>query len=154
MPISSLNSTGKNTINAGGDLITSNVLLTGRLDVAEIREVISDITIQSNVITASYEDANIFNVTSTPAANFTFNLTNVPTQNLRMFGITLIVTQGSTGYIPNVLQIDGTPVTIKWFNAVSPSPTSISGRIDLFNFTLIRRVDSWIALGNANANFG
>ena len=154
MPISSLNSTGKNTINAGGDLITSNVLLTGRLDVAEIREVISDIIIESNIITASYEDANIFYVTSTPSANFTLNVTNVPTDNLRMFGITLIVTQRSTGYIPNVFQVNSSPITIKWINSSVPAPTNSAGKIDIFNFTLLRRVDSWIVLGTANVNLG
>jgi hypothetical protein len=45
-------------------------------------------------------------------------------------------------------------VTIRWFGALSPTPTSTSGRIDIFNFTLVRRGGSYVALGNASPNFG
>jgi hypothetical protein len=154
MPISSLNSSGKNTISAGGDVITSNVLLSGRLDVSEIREVMNDISIISASVVVSYEDANVFYVTSTPAANFTINLTNSPTDNGRMFGVAFVVTQGSTGYIPNVFAINGTVQTIKWLNSSAPTPTSSSGKIDIFNFTILRRSDAWIVLGTANTNLG
>ena len=153
MPISSLNSSGKNTVNAGGDVITSNVLLSGRLDVSEIREVMNDVSITSASVVVSYEDANVFYVTSTPAANFTINLTNSPTENGRMFAVSFVVTQGSTGYIPNVFAIDNSIQTIKWAAGVTPTPTSSSGKIDIFNFTLIRRSNAWTVIGTSSLNF-
>jgi hypothetical protein len=153
MPISSLNSTGKNTINAGGDLITSNVLLTGRLDVAEIREVTADVLINSNTILSNYQDSNIFYCTSTPAANFTINLTNVPIDNNRVFTVSYIIIQGSTGYIPTAFQIEGDAQTIKWNNSTAPIPTSTSGKVDIFTFTVFRRLNSWEVLGNVSRNF-
>lgn len=153
MPISSLNSSGKNTINAGGDPITSNVLLTGRLDVAEIREVTKDVSISSNILLSNYQESNIFYCTSTPGANFTINLTNVPVDNDRVFTVSYIIVQGSTGYIPSAFQIDGNAVSIKWSNSTTPSATSTSGKIDLFTFTVFRRSSAWEILGNVSRNF-
>jgi hypothetical protein len=71
-----------------------------------------------------------------------------------MFGVAFVVTQGSTGYIPNVFAINGTVQTIKWLNSSAPTPTSSSGKIDIFNFTILRRSDAWIVLGTANTNLG
>ena len=83
----------------------------------------------------------------------TWSITNAPTTNGRTFSITGFVTQGATGYIPSTLNVNGSAATIKWFGGTSPTPTSSSGKIDIFNFTLIRRGDAWTALGNASVNF-
>jgi hypothetical protein len=84
----------------------------------------------------------------------TWNITNAPTTDGRTFTVTGFVTQGGTGYIPSTLTVNGSAVTIRWFGALTPTPTSTSGRIDIFNFTLIRRGGSYVALGNASPNFG
>lgn len=76
------------------------------------------------------------------AANFTANLTNVPTTDSRARVIVLIINQGSTAYMPTAIQIDGTSQTIKWAGGVSPSGTA--NGINFVSFTLIRAASAWI----------
>jgi hypothetical protein len=83
----------------------------------------------------------------------TFNFTNVPTDNDKVMTVNVLVTQGSTGYIPTTLQIAGTNQTLRWSNAVAPTPTSSAGKIDIFSFTFIRSGSSWIVFANSNLNY-
>ena len=116
-------------------------------------EDIVDVTHTTNSIPLNYEDGNIFFLTNTLSASATVNVTNAPSVNGRVFTLNLFITQGSTGYIPSVLNINGGPSTIKWFDGEVPTPTSVSGKIDVFNFTIIRRSGSYTALGNAGLNY-
>lgn len=131
----------------------NNVTISGRLDVQEIREDVLDGSIVSNVFTADYSLGNIFYLTASPGANFTINLTNAPTDNGKSMSLTVVVPQGSTGYLPSAFQIAGTGQTLRWASNVTPVPTSINGRIDIFSFTLIRRASAWVVLGAANLNY-
>lgn len=140
-----------------GNITTANIIdlnVTGKLNIQEVTEYVADYTITSNSATLVYSTANIFYNSASPAANFTVNVTGVPTTDDQTVTISVIVTQGSTGRIPSALAIDGTGQTIKWASGVAPVPTSVAGRIDIFNFTLIRKSSSWIVLGSANLNFG
>jgi hypothetical protein len=83
----------------------------------------------------------------------TFNFTNVPTDNDKVMTVNVLVTQGSTGYIPTTLQIAGTNQTIRWPNSSAPTPTSSAGKIDIFSFTLLRSGGSWIVFGNSNLSY-
>lgn len=147
---------------SGTATFAGDVVITGRLDVQEIREYVIDRnvgTVTANVFTADYSIGNIFYINTAPTANFTVNLTNAPTDNGRTISITLVTTQGATGYLPNTFQVAGTQTTggtngIKWVGAAAPTPTSSAGRIDLFNFTLIRRGSTWETLGSSVLNFG
>jgi hypothetical protein len=132
---------------------TGNVSISGRLDVAEIREATEDVTISSGSITSNYQDSNVFICTTTASANFTVNLTNVPTDNNKIFTLSYIITQGATGYIPNVFAIDGVIQTIKWVGGNAPTPTSSNGKKDIYNFTVFRRSDAFEVFGNATRNF-
>ena len=80
------------------------------------------------------------------SANFTANITNVPTTNNRVIVVTLILEQGATSYIPNVLQIDGSSQTINWSNGTTP--TGNANKKDLVSFSLIRTSSTWTVLGN------
>jgi hypothetical protein len=133
--------------------ISGNIDMTGRLDVQELRETITDLSIVSNILTVDFTTTNIAYVATAPAANFTVNITNVPTQNAKTITVSVFVVQGATGRIPSALQIDGVGQTIKWASSTTPTPTSSAGKIDIFNFTLVRRSDTWTVFGNMNANF-
>lgn len=128
---------------------------TGSLNVQQIREKVSDSSISSNVMTCDYSTGTIFYQATAPSANFTVNVTNLPTDIGNAMVISLFVTQGTTGYIPSALQIAGASITIKWAGGTAPTPTSSSGKIDVFTFTLIRRGSpaGWTALGSANLNY-
>ena len=130
-----------------------NLSVTGRTDVAEIRELISNVSVSSGTLTCNYAVACVFYLASMSGVggNFTVNVTNVPTDNNYAMTISIIVNQGSTGHYPSVLQIAGTPVSIRWVNDAAPSVNA--NRIDIYNFTLIRVSSAWVVLGSASNNY-
>jgi hypothetical protein len=136
-----------------GTLSAESATFTGTLDVQEIRETINDVTLSSNAGTFDWSTGNVFFIGTAPSANMTFNLTNVPTDNGKIMSVTVFVTQGSTGYIPSTLNINGSSATIKWVNGTNPVPTSQAGKIDIFAFSLIRRGSAWTVLGSSSLNF-
>lgn len=80
------------------------------------------------------------------AASFVANITNVPTTDSRTIMVMLVLTQGSTAYIPSALQIDGAAQTIKWLS--STVPTGNASKTDLIAFTLLRVSSTWTVLGS------
>jgi hypothetical protein len=138
---------------SGNTTFTGNTNITGRLDLEDVRETVNDGTITANVLTLDYSAGTICYIPVAPTANFTVNVTNAPTDNGKAITIVIMVTQGATGYIPNVLQIAGSAQTIKWLGGTNPTPTSSAGKLDIFNFTIVRRATAWTALGNAALNF-
>ena len=137
----------------GGISVTGAERFTGRFDVQEMREDISNVTLASNVLTCDYTAANVYYSATAPGATWTINLTNVPTDNDKAISISVIQVQGSTGYYPGTFQIDGASQTIKWGGGSVPSPTSSTGKIDIFNFSVIRTGSAWIVLGSSNLNY-
>jgi hypothetical protein len=84
----------------------------------------------------------------------TLNVTNVPTTSSKAMTINVVVTQGSTGYIPTTFQIAGTNQTIRWPGGSTPVGTSTANKLDIFTFTLLRLSSgSWLVLGSFNLNF-
>lgn len=124
-----------------------------RVDLQQMREAVIDVTPSTNTYTCNYSSGAVFFGTSAPSANFTVNLTNVPTDNGKAITVSIIITQGATGYVPGTFNIDGSGQAIKWIGGSAPTPTNGVGKIDIFNFTLIRRSSSWTVLANANLNY-
>ena len=138
---------------SGNPSFTGTPTFTGGVRVQEMIEDIVDVTHTSNAMTLDYQNGNIFFLTNTLSGNATVNITNAPTDNGRTFTVNLLVTQGSTGYIPSVLNINGSSATIRWPENTAPTPTSSSGKIDVFNFTIIRRSSAYVVLANAGLNY-
>jgi hypothetical protein len=99
----------------------------------------------TGTVTHDYSLGTLF-YHSSISANFTANITNVPTTNDRSIVVSLILNQGITGYIPNNLQIDGSSQTINWVGGSTPTP--IANKKELVSFILMRISDSWIILGS------
>ncbi len=148
-----LNTSG--LITAPGGLTASGaVSLSGTVDIQELRENIVDVTLASNVGTLDWTAGNIYYIGTAPTANMTFNATNVPTDSGKAMTINVLVTQGSTGYIPTTFQIAGSNQTIRWTGGIAPTGTSSASKLDIFTFTLLRTSsNSWIVLGSYNLNF-
>lgn len=94
--------------------------------------------------TVNYDMSNgatFYHSSVTLGANWTVNLQNVPTTDAKSIIVTIMVVQGSTSYIPNVLQIDGTTQTIKWPGGITPFGKADS--VDVFSFGLIRTGATW-----------
>ena len=83
---------------------------------------------------------------TTPAADWTVNLTNLNLNQLKFAtNITLVITQGGTAYIPNAVEIGGAAQTIKWQGGSAPTGTA-SGT-DVVSFTIMRDNTTYIVLG-------
>jgi len=132
---------------------TGNVAISGRIDKTTVRESVADVSVSASVVTADYSTGDIFYVGTAPASNFTVNLTNAPTDNGKAITVVIFVTQGATGYIPNVVQVAGSAQTIKWANGAAPTPTSSAGKIDIFSFTFVRRSSAWTVFGSSNLGY-
>ena len=132
---------------------TGNVAISGRIDKTTVRESVADVSVSASVVTADYSTGDIFYVGTAPASNFTVNLTNAPTDDGKAITVVLFVTQGATGYYPNVVQVAGSAQTIKWANGAAPTPTSSTGKIDIFSFTFVRRSSAWTVFGSSNLGY-
>jgi predicted DNA-binding protein with PD1-like motif len=150
-PIASPTFTG--TVTAPTITSSTSLTSTGLTTLAETAEVLSTGTISSNTFTANFNNGAVFYITTAPSANFTINVTNLPTTDNIVTVLSFFVIQGATGYIPNALQIGGSSQTIKWSGGLTPSATNGSGRVDVFTFTFIRRSSTWEVLGTSNRNF-
>jgi hypothetical protein len=137
----------------GGLSATGGVNLSGTVDIQELRENLVPVTLSSNVGTLDWTLGNIYYISTAPTGNMTFNFTNVPTDNDKVMTVNVVVTQGSTGYLPTTLQIGGTNQTLRWPNNSAPTPTSSAGKLDIFSFTFLRSGNSWIVLANSNLNY-
>lgn len=140
---------------SGAPSFTGTPTFTGGIRVQEMFEDVVDVTLSANAATLDYQAGNIFWTTNTPSSNMTLNVTNAPTTNGRIFTVNLLVTQGSTGYIPNVssFTINGSAVVPRWAAGVAPTPTSSAGKIDVFSFTFLYRASAWTVFASSNVNF-
>lgn len=139
--------TTKNTLvvmdgstNGGHPLAKANAL-------SQLSEVLSTKTGATGTVDHDFTASSIFYHTSA-AADFTANITNVPTTDDRTTNIVLVIVQGATPYLPTALQIGGSAVTIKWQGGSAPSGTA--SQVDVVSFTLIRTGAAWTALGVLN----
>jgi hypothetical protein len=132
---------------------TTDLNVVGLTSVSEISETLSNLILVSNSASPNFVNGGLFYISASATGNFTLDLQNVPTTDSRVLTISFIVVQGSTGYIPSVIRIGGSAQTIKWVGGSAPTPTSSSGKIDIFTFTFIRSSSSWQVLGSSTRNF-
>ena len=82
--------------------------------------------------------------TSNSTANFTFNIRGDSSTSLNSIlsvgqscTIALAVTNGSTAYYPNTIQVDGSTVTPKWQGGTAPTSGNASAT-DVYTFVVIK----------------
>ena len=147
-----LTATGLATLNGGAN-ITGAVTITGPLTVMEMREQVNSLTISANAVTFDYTTGNLFYIGTAAAANYTINLTNVPTTNGYITTAVVFQVQGSTGYYPSAMNINGSAATIRWAQGAAPLPTNGTNKIDIWSFTIIYLSGSYTVIGNVNYNY-
>jgi hypothetical protein len=81
---------------------------------------------------------------STVAANFTCNVTNVPTTFDNYLEVRLIISQGATGYYANVLQVNGSAVTVNY--DVTPTPSI--NQFEIQTFKIFNIAGTFFAVGD------
>lgn len=137
-------------ISSGSSTFSSGITVNGTANLQQIKEKINDGTISANILTCDYSIAGIFYTSAT--ANFTLNITNLPTDNGSATTVTVIVSQGSTAGYPINFQISGLPQIIQWSNN-NAIPTPSANKTDIFTFTLIRRSSIWTVLGSYSLKY-
>jgi hypothetical protein len=123
---------------------TGAASLTGGITLQQITEVLNTKTGATGVVTHDYSTGDLW-YHSSISANFTPNFTNMPTTANRTVAITLILNQGSSGYYPSAVQVNGAGVTLRWANNVTPTP-GVS-KFDTAAFTFIYTGSTWYCLG-------
>lgn len=87
---------------------------------------------------------HIFYHTS-PDANWTANFVNMNLNSGYATTVTLIISQGATGYYPNNIQIDNVAQTINWQGNATPTPST--NRTDAVTFSVINNSGTYVVLG-------
>lgn len=118
------------------------------------------LTVTGNQGSIAYDynnaSANVF-FSQAENANFTFNITNLPTTEDRVYNFVFIVNPGAGGGYPNVLTINGAGVAIRWPGAAPTATTG--GNEDVYTIMVARRGTdggntsaAWFAFGFASLN--
>lgn len=145
---SSINLTAPDAVNVSNDIsVAGDISITGIADLAGTRENVQLIVGATGVVTHDFSISSLWQHTSS-AANFTADITNVPTDDNKSISIAVVITQGSTPYLPTALQVDGVAQTILWQGGSAPSGTA--SQTDIVGFTLLRLSSSWIVYGSLN----
>lgn len=145
---SSINLTAPDAVNVSNDIsVAGDISITGIADLAGTRENVQLIVGATGVVTHDFSVSSLWQHTAS-TANFTANITNVPTDNNKSISIAVVITQGVTPYLPTALQIDGAAQTILWQGGSAPSGTA--SQTDIVGFTLLRVSSSWIVYGSLN----
>jgi hypothetical protein len=133
--------------NAAGfsNITTNNLVVNGILTTTATQEVVNTLPAPTATQVVDWTTGAIFYVTGM-TADWTPNITNLPTTANRSYVVSFVLIQGSTPYMITALQIAGSAVGISWVNAAPPSGTS--NRTEIVSFVLIYTGTSWVALGN------
>jgi hypothetical protein len=114
------------------------------LTMIQTNEQHSTITGATGVVNHDYSVGSVW-YHSSMSANFTTNITNLPTTENRAYVIVLNLIQGATPYYTSTLQIGGTATTINWANATIPTP--VANRFEVESLTIYRQGGTYRALG-------
>jgi hypothetical protein len=138
-------------LGASGSTLTlgGNLIVNGITTVESITEIMDAKSAATGTVTHDFATSDVFYHTGI-SANFTANITNMPTTVGRISTVTLILAQGGTGYLPTAVQIDGTGQTIRWAGNTQPTPQA--NKTDVVVFTLIRTAaGAWVVLGQMSS---
>jgi hypothetical protein len=97
--------------------------------------------------------------TSNTTTNFTFNIrgnSSIPLNSVMQVGqsatIALLLTNSTTAYYPNAVQIDSAPQTIKWQGGTAVSAGNVSA-IDIYSYTIIKTANNVYTLLGSQTKF-
>ena len=129
--------TNKQTFTGSSSVISSK--FTNALEGVTISATAATGTINYDVTTQS-----VLYYTSNASANWTVNLRassgtslNTAMSTGEAITVVFLVTQGSTAYYNNVVQVDGTTVTPKWQNNSAPTAGNINS-VDAYSYTIVK----------------
>jgi hypothetical protein len=147
-----------NTANVNASSFTGNTATVANLTVTNLM-ITKGIIETGNLISLPASTASIYVLqsdvvyyTGSLVSNFTVNVTGDSTTRLNAImsvgssvSATLLVTNTSGTYYPNVYQIDGTTVTAKWLGGTAPTGGN-TGSVDIYTFAIIKTAANTFSL--------
>ena len=126
----------------------TNIISTGYMQLQQAQESFNkySTSISSGAtVTLDCSSGNIFLITSAVSGNWTANLTNLAVDSGYATDATLIINQGSTGYIPNAVQIGGVAQTINWQGGSAPTPNA--NKKDVIALSILNDAGTYTVFG-------
>ena len=122
--------------------LNKSLAVNGTLDIEEVYEKVGTSSTTSGLITFYTTNYGVIYYLSNQSANRTINFSDVNANLAIGQSVTgaVLMTQGSTAYYLNTIQVDGTTVTPKWQGG-APTEGNASG-IDVYSFTIIKTADA------------
>ena len=128
---------GKLTLPVGGDIVDSNnVSVLGGSSSAPVIKLANNL---SGVIQYDASTGTTW-MHSYPTSNFTANFVNLPITSNSIIECKLIIQQGQTTGIPNIIQIEGNPVSSLWNGG---TPEGYLHNTDEITIKLMKINDTW-----------
>jgi hypothetical protein len=154
--------TAVNNTYTGKQTFTGATTVIGTKFVNALEKVTVSATAATGTIVYYATTQSVLYYTSNASANWTINLTGASTpvtlDTLMATGesITLVhlVTNGSTAYYNNVIQVDGTTsgVTTKWLDGITPTSGSTSA-IDAYTYTVVKTASATFTIFASKTTF-
>lgn len=154
--------TAVNNTYTGKQTFTGSTSAVGTKFVNALEKVTVSATAATGTIVYYATTQSVLYYTSNASANWTVNLTGASTpvtlDTLMATGesITLVhlVTNGSTAYYNNVIQVDGTAtgVTTKWLDGITPTSGSTSA-IDAYTYTVVKTASATFTIFASKTTF-
>ena len=107
--------------------------------VSNLEVISASVSATASLVVYDYSSSNLW-YHATTSTNFTANFTNLPTTNNRVLSATIVISQGATAYIPNIVQIAGVTQSIKWAGGTQ---SGTANSLDLISFNFIRTGNTW-----------
>lgn len=154
--------TGLSTFTAGTEYVAPNVATnftalqtftgassTTAMKLLNAKEAVTvSATAATGTINYDITTQSVLYYTTNASANWTVNFRassgtslNSVMSNGESISVAFLVTQGSTAYYNNVVQVDGSSVTPKWQGGSAPSSGNVNG-VDIYTYTIVKTATS------------
>ena len=137
-------------VNTTGRSFFNHVEITGITTVAGTNESFTTLTNSTGVTNHDCTTDHIFYHT-TPSGDFSVNLQNLTLSAEHATTISIVINQGATAYMVTSLEVEGSPVGIKWQG--NSTPTGTANGIDNVTFSILNDGGTFVVLGQS-VSFG
>lgn len=126
-----------------------------------VQQLFENVKVSSSALTGTINldilTGTLFYYTTNASANWTFDVRGDASNSLnsilptgKSITITVLTTQGSTPYYANTFKVDGTTITPKWMNGVTPS-SGFASSINLYTYVILKTGDAtFTVIGSLN----
>lgn len=165
--------TGLSTFTAGTEYVAPNVATnftalqtftgassTTAMKLLNAKEAVTiSATAATGTINYDITTQSVLYYTTNASANWTVNFRassgtslNSVMSNGESISVAFLVTQGSTAYYNNVVQVDGSSVTPKWQGGSAPSSGNVNG-VDIYTYTIVKTATSTFTIFASQIQF-